>query len=304
MIARFLLPLALLAAPLTPGEHRFRSAGVTLWYKVAGRSAGVPVVFLHGGPGQGSMSFQRYAGPALERRLRMVYLDQRGSGRSERPKDEAAYSMDILVEDVERLRRELGAEKIALVGHSFGTAIGMEYAARYPARVQRLVLVAGIPDIPAMLDAQCVRLAATDPAAYARAVEGVAAGSSPRCKPHRAYPGKNQEYVNRNMFPDPKIAAMVDAADEADGLKNSGELSRAMFNQGLLQYRFARPAALTMPVLVLAGAEDHQAVAGPQRAFAAELPRGRYLEYPGRGHFMWVEDPERFARDVAAFVGG
>ncbi|PAX06542.1 alpha/beta fold hydrolase [Sphingomonas lenta] len=304
MTPKFLLPLALLAAPLTPGEHRFQSAGVTLWYKVAGAERGVPVVFLHGGPGQGSMSFQRYAGPALERRLRMVYLDQRGSGRSERPKDQAAYSMAILVEDVERLRRELGAERIALVGHSFGTAIGMEYAAKYPDRVTRLVLAAGIPDIPAMIDAQCERLGRTDAEAYARASAGVAAGARPRCDPFRAYPGKNQEYVNRNMFPDLKTAAMVDEADEADGLKNSGELSRAMFDQGLLQYRFARPEALTMPVLVLAGAQDHQAVAGPQRAFAAKLPRGRYVEYAGRGHFMWVEDPERFARDVAAFVGG
>lgn len=306
MFPKFLLPLALLvgASPLSTGEHRFDSAGVKLWYRVAGHGEGVPVVFLHGGPGQGSQTFARFAGPALERNLRMVYLDQRGSGRSERPKADGAYSMDLLVEDVERLRRDLGVERIALIGHSFGTALGMEYAARYPERVSHLVLAAGIPDLPAMLDAQCERLEQEDRQAYARAAAGVGAGARPRCDPFRAYPGKTQEYVYRNMFPDPKTAELVDRTDAEGGLGNSGELSRAIFAQGLTRYRFTRQERLTMPVLVIAGGEDHQAVASVQRALTAGLPRARYVELPGRGHFMFVEDPERFARDVTSFIRG
>src|SRR5688572_2820354 len=117
-------------AALSPGVHETVVNGVRLWYRVAGRRSGIPVVFLHGGPGQGSQGFAKFAGPELEKGLRMVYLDQRGSGRSERPWNQA-YSMDLLIEDLEQLRRAWGVPKIALIGQSFGTALGMEYAARY-----------------------------------------------------------------------------------------------------------------------------------------------------------------------------
>jgi proline iminopeptidase len=95
---------------------------------------------------------------------------------------------------------------------------------------------------------------------------------------------------------------MVNAADAEDGLRNTGELANALIESGLLEYRFLRPERLTMPVLVVAGGRDHQANIEPQRAFAARLPNGRLLEYPQAGHFLFVEDPERFAADVVAFA--
>jgi proline iminopeptidase len=91
--------------------------GVHLWYREAGQTNGTPVVFLHGGPGEGSQTFARYAGPALEPHLRMIYLDQRGSGRSQRPKLASAYSIDRMVLDVEELRLQLRAQRIDIIGH-------------------------------------------------------------------------------------------------------------------------------------------------------------------------------------------
>src|SRR2546422_1269440 len=133
-----------IASGLRDGPHQVVVNNVRLWYRVAGRpAAGVPpVVFLHGGPGQGSYHFAALVGPYLERSLRMVYFDQRGSGNSERPWT-GEYSMATLVEDIEGLRRELGVPQIALIGHSFGGTLALEYAAAYPTRVARLVIVAG-----------------------------------------------------------------------------------------------------------------------------------------------------------------
>jgi proline iminopeptidase len=285
-------------AALAPGAHTFQAGGVRLWYRVAGPASGEPVVFLHGGPGEGSQTFARFAGPALERSLRMVYLDQRGSGRSERPKDEAAYSIDRLVEDVEALRQELGVERISVIGHSFGTVLALEYAARYPDHVSRVVLAAAVPDIPALLRIQCDRLERTDAAAYARAA--AAAGG---CNPFAAYQGDAQKaFIDRNMFPDPATGRLVDETDAADGLGNTGELSRAIFDGGFMSYRFGRAGAVSAPVLILAGEADHEAVVEPQRALAAALPRGRIVVLPGRGHFMFVEDPDGFARLVVPFL--
>lgn len=283
---------------LAVGEHQAVVNDVRLWYRVAGRDDGTPVVFLHGGPGQGSQTFARFAGPTLERDLRMVYLDQRGSGRSERPWNEA-YSLDLLVEDLEQLRRAWGVERLSLVGHSFGTILALEYAAAHPERVERMVLVAAAPDLPAAMDLQCLRLQRLEPATYERAAAARPQGSRARCNPFVA----DRAFIDGAMFPDPATQRLVDETDAEGGLRNTGEMGRVLFGQGgLMEYRFERPARLVMPTLVVAGLADFQTVVEPQRELVARLADARIVEYEGLGHFMFVEDPERFAADVAAFL--
>ena len=57
-----------------------------------------------------------------------------------------------------------------------------------------------------------------------------------------------------------------------------------------------------MPLLFIAGGRDHQTAIAPQRALAGRVRYGHLLIYPNAGHFMFADEPERFARDVAAFV--
>lgn len=312
---RILLPLVLLVTPLAsacansgllPGEHRFSNTPgpVEQWYRVAGRTDGVPLVILHGGPGEGSMVFEQGVGSQLEKAARVVYYDQRGAGRSARPKDAALYSIPILVEDVEALRRELGVEQIALLGHSFGAVLALEYAAKYPERAAGVVLAGAAFDFPALIDAMCARLAAENTEAHARAMQ--AAGPDGRCNPFAGIPddAARKAWTEANMFPDPAVARKVEAWDNANGLANSGELGGAIFSQGLLSYRFAGMDRLTMPVLAIDGALDHQTAVEPMEALVKAAPKGALLAYPGRGHFMFVEDPERFAADVAGFIAG
>jgi proline iminopeptidase len=104
------------------------------------------------------------------------------------------------------------------------------------------------------------------------------------------------------MYPDPAIRTLVDETDKSDGMYNTGEIFGALAKQNMLEYRFARPERLTMPLLAIQGAKDYQAAVEPVRAFIARVPGARLIEYEGRGHFMFVEDPERFARDVTAFL--
>jgi proline iminopeptidase len=297
MMVSLAAPARAASAPLAAGEHQLVINGVRLWYRVAGASQGTPVVFLHGGPGQGSQTFARFAGPALERRNRMIYLDQRGSGRSEKHWKKE-YSLPLMVDDLEQLRRAWGVERMALVGHSFGTVLALEYAAKYPRRVSHLVLTGAVVDFPAAMDVQCARLAKVDPANYAKAVAALEPGSSRRCNVFAA----PRKIIDDAMYPDPAVMKLVDDTDSSDGMFNDGQVGGALFNQGLLQYRFTQSARLTMPVLVIAGGADYQAVVDPVRPFVARLGRGRLIEYPGRGHFMFVEDPERFARDVTRFL--
>ncbi|QDQ82499.1 alpha/beta hydrolase [Paraburkholderia megapolitana] len=292
------------SATVPANSHVFKTSdGVRLWYREAGQPNGTPVVFLHGGPGEGSQTFARYAGPELEPHLRMIYLDQRGSGRSQRPKNSSAYSINRMVQDIEELRLQLGVQRIDIIGHSFGTILGLEYAARYPEHVSRVVLAAAANDMPALMDSQCKRLESSDPVAYTRAVKAVAGVTFPRCDPFEAYQDQREQiYIDRNMFPDIRVARMVEDTDSADGLGNSGESFQALLNKGLTRYRFVKFARISMPVLIIAGELDFQTPVEVQRALARNLQQAALLIYPGSGHFMFVEQPTRFGRDVSNFL--
>ena len=300
-LAFFLSPGAAAAAEnraaLAPGAHNEVINGVRLWYRVAGTARGTPVVFLHGGPGQGSQTFARFAGPELERSNRMIYLDQRGSGRSEKHWAKE-YSIPLMVDDLEKLRRHWGTEQIALVGHSFGTLLALEYAARYPQHVSHVVLSGAVVDFPAILDLSCARLERIDPETYAKAVARLPEGSKRRCHVFVA----PRSFIDGNMYPDPAVMKLVNDTDNSDGMRNTGEIFGALAEQGLLDYRFTGHDRLTMPVLVIGGASDFQAAVEPLRDFVSKVPGARLIEYPGRGHFMFVEEPQRFGRDVSEFL--
>lgn len=303
------------AAAADTGAREVTVNGARLWYRVAGRAApgAAPVVYLHGGPGYNSHSFAVLAGPALERGLRMVYLDQRGSGRSERPAG-ADYATATLVEDLEGIRRALGVAQISLLAHSFGGVIALEYAARHPGRVERMVLVSTPPDFPRVCAVRRDRLLALRPALRdtLRAADSAAAARG------EAAPGPchlefgtswgdgdaRKAFNDAIMFPDPKLRARQDSVDAASGLRNTGEMGKAQFEGGLLGYRFTRASWLPMPVLVLAGRHDGAVGTGPQRALAEAIPRGQYVEYPRAGHFPYLDEPARFARDVTTFLRG
>jgi proline iminopeptidase len=309
VVAAAFLPAASVAragnTAMQAGEHQTVVNGVRLWYKVAGQGAGTPLLFLHGGPGYNSYSFEAQAGKALEGKLRMIYLDQRGSGRSERPWT-GAYSMPIMVEDIEALRKQLGVPKLALMGHSFGGALALEYAAAYPRHVDRLVLVSAASSIPDACAARVAFLAQRYPADLQKAR---AAAAERKETPDECYFAFNsvaddiRERVNdETMFPDMKRVAEQREVDAKSGLRNTGELGGALWNSGFLSYRFTRFDRLTMPVLVMAGEEDYAIGLPAQRALAKALPKAKLVEYAGAGHFPYLDLSQRFNNDVVGFL--
>lgn len=302
------MPVAADSVPagLREGAHEVVVNGVRLWYRVAGsaQADAPPVVFLHGGPGQGSQSFAALAGPHLEPHLRMVYFDQRGSGRSERPWT-GEYALATLVEDIEGLRRALGVPRIGIIAQSFGGVLGLEYAARYPQHVSRMVVAAGLSDTQGSIRAQCERLAQVHPDVHARVMDEARRSGSATCNIFQALPDSLRgAFFQANMYPVASTRDLVERADTAGGLRNTGELGGYLFSHGLMEWRFSGHDRLTMPVLVVAGERDYQIGLQPQRELAARLPGARLFVYEGAGHFMYVDQPERFARDMAAFFSG
>ena len=110
--------------------------GTQLAYRVHGD--GDPVVCVPGGPTD-SLYLGDLGGLSAHRRL--IVVDLRGTGRSAIPEDTSSYRCDRLVDDVEALREHLGLPRMDLLGHSAGTNIATQYAARYPKNVSKLALV-------------------------------------------------------------------------------------------------------------------------------------------------------------------
>ncbi|MCB2204117.1 prolyl aminopeptidase [bacterium] len=110
----------------------------SIYYDRSGNPDGVPVFVLHGGPG-GSTSpyYRRFCDPTY---FQIVLHDQRGAGRSKPYAETRENTTWDLVEDIEQLRKHIGAERIVLFGGSWGTTLGLAYAERYPDRVLGLVL--------------------------------------------------------------------------------------------------------------------------------------------------------------------
>lgn len=112
--------------------------GHSVYFEECGSASGIPVVFLHGGPGSGCKpSHRRFFAPD---KYRSVLVDQRGAGRSTPFGAVDANSTPRLAADLERIRRRLGIEQWVLFGGSWGAALALYYAETYPQRVLGMVL--------------------------------------------------------------------------------------------------------------------------------------------------------------------
>lgn len=118
--------------------HRFQRGHHLLYVEECGVRDGLPVVFLHGGPGSGCKVHHRsFFDPA---RYRIILIDQRGAGRSI-PQGELRHNTTAdLLHDLEWLRQRLGVDRWLLFGGSWGAALALLYAQQHPAKVSGLVL--------------------------------------------------------------------------------------------------------------------------------------------------------------------
>jgi proline iminopeptidase len=101
----------------------------------------IPIVFLHGGPGvrQGPFDQSIYGGLSKEG-FRVFLYDQAGSGLSDFLPNVRDYTLGRSVEDLEAVRKEIGADKMILIGHSWGSTLAVNYMSEYPGHVSKLIL--------------------------------------------------------------------------------------------------------------------------------------------------------------------
>jgi pimeloyl-ACP methyl ester carboxylesterase len=276
--------------------RRFRSwDGTELAYRVAG--SGPPLVCIPGGPGQ-AVEYLGDLGGLSERRT-LILLDNRGTGASQVPEDPATYRVDQLVPDVEALRDHLGLDRIDLFGHSASGGIGLLYAAAHPDRLDHLVLVApSLRVVGIASDAgvdEVLALRAHEPW-YADAVAALYAEAS-----------SARELERYKWLAAPLLYGRWNAAAQAQTAAEP-----AQFAQPAADGFYAgfdpdptlpeRLAALTAPVLLIAGEYDIWPTCTAVRELATVFGDADLAVLPRVGHFPWVDDPGSFVAAVDEFL--
>ena len=130
--------------PLFPEIQPFRTGMLvlddvhTMYWEESGTPSGVPVVFLHGGPGAGAApAHRRFFDPD---HYRIIIFDQRGAGRSQPLGELRQNTTPLLVSDMEKLRVHLGVNRWLVFGGSWGSTLAIAYAESHPERCTGLIL--------------------------------------------------------------------------------------------------------------------------------------------------------------------
>jgi len=125
--------------------HYVNLGGLDQWMLIRGENLNnPPLILLHGGPGFSETHFFRHFNSPLEKAFTVVYWDQRGSGKSFNSKiPESSMTVDQFITDldelVEAVHKRVGRKEVTIFGHSWGSALGVLYAARFPEKVTAYV---------------------------------------------------------------------------------------------------------------------------------------------------------------------
>ncbi len=122
---------------LKPGEGFVEVEGGKVWYGILGEGETTPLLVMHGGPGSTSRSFYQYSSIAEDRPI--IMFDQLGSGRSDYHEDTSLLKVENFVEQVEALKNELGLKEFYVLGHSWGSALELEFYLAHPKGIKGLI---------------------------------------------------------------------------------------------------------------------------------------------------------------------
>ncbi len=258
------------------GQVIHLSTGVDVAYVAHGEASGIPVLLLHAW-GESIGCFDCLT-PLLPTTIRILAMDQRGHGASDKPAD--AYSLADFAGDVTAFLDAMGLPSVVLVGFSSGGYVAQQVAITSPGRVRGLVLVGA----PRSLHGR---------APFADEVEQLTDPID------RAWVKDSLTWFPRfHEVPEWYIEARID-----DGLK----MPARVWRQSLAGLSDAAPPTETgtihTPTLIIWGGQDELLLRADGDALAAAIDDSRLVVYPDTGHLVLWEQPARVASDLTAFLG-
>lgn len=251
------------------------------------------LLLLHGGPGGDHSSFKKTVGQ-LRDIAQLIYLDHRGSGRSSQvPIGDC--TLDNNIDDVERLRVQLGLDRICLLGSSYGGMVAQGYALRYPDQLDRLVLCATAPSFRFLVEAQA-KVEADGSEEQQLVCEWLWNGSFQSLDQLKRY--------YRAMAPWYAVTSSEDDFEDgwSRGMRNFQQINLG-FSTFLREFDFTgQLAEIRCPTLVLAGKQDWICSAGQSEEIAGLIPGAELEVFANSAHSLAQDVPDLFLSRVRRFL--
>jgi proline iminopeptidase len=301
--AFFIICLVISSVLTLYGQSRLSD---TTWYVdvdgarllVRSVGSGTPLVFVHGGPGMSHDYLAPQLIELLSDEYRLIFYDQRASGRSSGVEDTTRLTMTQFVADLENVRRSLKLDRLNLVGHSFGGLLAMYYAAAHPNAIRKLLLLDTSPaswelNFPYFLRTIAERQTETDRQELAE-IRAAAATD----------PAAMERYLKtffRTFFYNPQLSDSIVLKIDDQWLTNNN-LTGNFIWRDLGKYDIHdRLVRITAPSLIIHGAASVISVEGA-KAIASRIPNSKLIVLKDVGHFPYIEAPQVFAAALKAFI--
>ncbi|WP_375770774.1 alpha/beta hydrolase [Archangium gephyra] len=297
-----------------------RLGGVEQWVMIRGESlANPPLILLYGGPGLTETRLFRHFNAPLEKRFTVVYWDQRGSGKSYDPRSPTS-SMTVerfiadLDELVEMVCKRLGKDRVTLYGHSWGSVLGVLYAARFPQKVAAYVGSGQVGDWAAGEAASyAFAVAEAERAGNRRALKALRAIGPP---PHSAEKlwtqrtwlmrlegqlGPRRLWDTARIFLSRPESSIFDLRNIMRGFRSSLDVMWAEVSKLNL---LTLVPALQVPVFFFLGRRDHWVPPEGSVAYFDALiaPSKRLVWFEQSGHEPFADEPDKFNTAMVELV--
>ena len=275
------------------GEFSAQINDLNLWYKISGDG---PVCILPT-PGWGPSSELYFLNlTPLEKLFTMVYLDTRGSGRSERPElDE--YTMSNFAADIEGIRRHLGVERIWLMGHSEGGPMVLHYAIAHPDRVTGLILVDVTVEDTSQDPERSKRMQTRQGEPWFDAA----------MKQWGEMPTTQEEFEAYTKAIMPFFFASIENLEKHEEVFAQTSMSFHASQGQVYSERspgelIPRLPEMDIPTLIIVGMDDFICTPSAAEFLHSKISHSQLLVIEKAGHFPWLEQPEQFFGGIRKFL--
>jgi proline iminopeptidase len=251
----------------------------------------------------------------LARHNRLVFIDERGSGRSQKLEDPKGYTVENMVEDVEAVRRALGLGKISLLGHSYGGVLAQAYALKYQRNLSHLILASTFSSTAAMNKVFERMKANMTPELRDRINSLEKQGLFGHGKPYErnrytsdymiaAWGEGYFPYIYHNR-PDPNYDPIAQG-NTSWGLYREmwGSDGEFVIDGNLKSAEYTdRLATIHVPTLVMAGEHD-ECDPSLSQTMHDKIAGSRMVILPNSGHMTFVDQPGMFLGEIEQFLHG
>jgi proline-specific peptidase len=279
-------------------EGRLIHIGDTSLYVVE-RGRGYPLIVLHGGPGLDHRFFGDYL-DALTDDYRLILVDQRANGHSQRPPAET-WTLAQHEKDVGLLATAMGLDKYAVLGHSYGAFVALQHAVDFPGQAAQTILTCGVPGRRFLMSQVKQELATFEPEALRQQVTDSWAREQ-HAQTHDEVAALLADQLPFH-FADPWDPRIAEFEQRTAGAVYSPEVLRKFSSEdyGGIEVE-ERLGHIRHPVLILAGRYDRTCSVAAAEFMAAHVPNAELVVFEQSAHMPFVEENERYVSTVRAFL--